>query len=121
MILITPGKCNLYQIIRQENRRRCSLTELALRPILENQLAAISTFVLPNKHSRRVKRLRGGPHLQQSKNLNFLGKGTELRKELHPKKFRGMRKGLKNMVARDGVEPPTPAFSVCKFRVATTT
>jgi hypothetical protein len=28
---------------------------------------------------------------------------------------------LGNMVARDGVEPPTPAFSVCEFRVATTT
>src|SRR6266851_5599752 len=24
------------------------------------------------------------------------------------------------MVARDGAEPPTPAFSVCEFRVATT-
>jgi len=25
------------------------------------------------------------------------------------------------MVARDGVEPPTPAFSVCEFQGATTT
>jgi len=28
---------------------------------------------------------------------------------------------IENMVARDGVEPPTPAFSVCEFHVPTTT
>ena len=28
---------------------------------------------------------------------------------------------LENMVARDGVEPPTPAFSVCRYPAHSTT
>src|SRR5215472_10690608 len=47
--------------------------------------------------------------------------GAEVREFKQRWHANGMAKLLKRMVARDGIEPPTPAFSVCDYPSRSTT
>jgi hypothetical protein len=53
----------------------------------------------------------GAPSLPQRRSSRMVRDSAHYWKQLEPKPGKQCLEGFENMVARDGIEPPTPAFS----------